>query len=352
MVNVGSVQRMQDFVASMGDKKIGQDGFVALKAMAMTDETLDQSEATFFMDKVANQKFEETTVPSVHKFLSSGFSSDTNESQEDLGIAFIGRNRYDNIRRVSKDFKLDQLKTITDDNNIDEVYFKDDKGQLYVAYGKEEDKGALDFNGVKTNFVGRFQGKKVTVIHTNNETNSFWEGAKSPWVSTYETVKKAGESAIVQGVGLAVGFVMMGLVGKGSFAAASEKTLAAAQAATAQKTVETAVKAAETAAKASGAEAAKAAETAVKAVKELGALGKAKNFGEATMKTVGSKLSTVATNAAITGAVIGTVIGGVSVIGAIRGATVDNDYVTIDMVTGKNLYYFPETQNAAAEAKE
>lgn len=306
-----NVQALQTYFNQVKTEKIGSEQFQDLKVIALSDQQLDQDEAKFLMDKLGSGAFDSGTTGEVTQFLSGGY-----QKQDISPIAYIGRNRLSNVKEVSKEFEdLKKAQNITDENGIDEVYFKDKEGKIYIAYGSEEKGGALDLRGLKPGYVGRLGEKQITVLHINNETNTAWEGAKAPWTATFATLSAAGEGGIAKGIGEVATTVTALFIGK----TVLEKGIQTAGQKAAQQA---AVSVTET-----------VAETA--ATKSVGVIGKAKAFGSGVGGTVKSTLRQVAVAGAVAGAVIGSVVAIGSVIGAIKGVRAYQDYATLDMVTGK-----------------
>lgn len=307
------LQALQTYFSQQGEQKIGRKEVTEIKEIVLQDKTLDQDEARFLMDKMASGAFNATGAGELSKLLSGGYQ----KQEIKTPVAYIGRNRLTNVKEVSKEFMdLKKAQAITDDNGIDEVYFKDENDKMYVAYGSEENGGALDLRGLKPGYVGRLGDKRVTVLHLNDETNTAWEGAKAPWVSTWNTLTSAGENGIVKGIGevgttLTALFIGKTVMEKGIKTAGEQVALQVA----AQKTGET------------------VAETA--ATKSLGMVDKAKALGSTVESTVGSTLRQVAVAGAVAGAVVGTVVAIGSVVGAVNGKTAFRDFATLDMVTGQ-----------------
>lgn len=309
---------LQAYLAQQ-DKPLNAEQFETAKSLALQDKKLDRQEAQLLMDRLASNGFEAAVIPSVTHLVAKGFQS----VEQQAPPAYIGRSKLTHIHEVDSSFTLDTAKSITDQNGIDEIYFKDDKGKLYVAYGDQQSRGALNLEGVKVNYVGRFGDKKVTVVHLNNETNTTWEGVKAPWSSTLDTMKSAGQSGIVKGVSemataLTAMFIGKTVLDNGIKAVASKPAeQVAAQVVSAGATTVVPV----------------AAEAVGKTLPP--ALQGAKQFGNSIGQTIKSSLKTVAAGAAVAGVVVGTVVVVGSGIGAVKSRFNSRDYTTLDMVTGK-----------------
>lgn len=315
------VQALQNFMQSHADQKINAKQFEELKNIALEDRSLDRDEAQFLMQQAVAGKFEDGVNEQVTALLSRGY-----EKQDINPTALIGYNRLTSVKQVSAEFEdLNKAKAITDENGIDEVYFKvtDDNsplnGKTFIAYGSHEDGGVLDMRGLKPGYVGRFGDAKITLLHINNESNTAWEGAKAPWVNTWDTVSSAGQNGIVKGIGEVATTVTALFIGK----TVLEKGIKTAGEGVAQQV------------------AAQAASQAGKSLAEhgaangIGVVGKAKALGTSIGSTVKGTLRQVAVGAAVASAVVGSVVAIGSGIGAVNGVMRSQDYATLDMITGE-----------------
>lgn len=308
-------QALQQLMSQGNTPKVGLAQFDEWKSHALQDQKLDRDEAKFLMDQMAAGRFEQDVIPAVTDLLAKGFTAMTSNP-----IAYIGGNQLSHIHKVDKSFKLEDAKKITDENGIDEVYFQavNDKGELsgelYVAYGSQEAKGALDLERVKEGYVGRMDKTKIKVVHINNETNTMLEGAKAPWIAAGKTLKDAGQTGIAKGIGEVATTVTALFIGKTVVENGVKTVTEKAAQAAAEKTAETV---------AGGAVA-----------KVPGFLDKAKTFGSTIGDSVKSSLRSVAVGAAVAGAVVGTVVTIGSGIGAVKSRYNHRDYTTLDMITG------------------
>lgn len=325
------MQALQNLMAQAENPKIDKAQFEEWKGHAFQDQKLDRDEARFLMDQMGAGRFEADVIPSVTELLSKGFSSLTPNP-----IAYIGGNQLTHIHRVDSSFNLDSAKQVTDANGIDEIYFRkvNDKGELegdlYVAYGSPEDKGALNLDHIKEGYVGRMDKMKIKVVHINNENNTYWEGAKAPWVSAGHTLRDAGQTGIAKGIGEVATTVTALFIGKtvveNGVKTVTEKTAAAAAPAVAAPVAEAgAAAAAEVLAPAAVAAGQKGLPTVVQGAKTLGS-----TIGS----SVKSSLRSVAIGTAVAGAVIGSVVTIGSAIGMVKTRFDHRDYTTLDMVTG------------------
>ncbi|PKL80275.1 MAG: hypothetical protein CVV27_00670 [Candidatus Melainabacteria bacterium HGW-Melainabacteria-1] len=310
-----SKQALQQLMASVGQGNISADQLDEWKQHALQDQKLDRDEAKFLMDQMAAGRFAQDVIPAVTDLLSQGYKSHTANP-----IAYIGGNQLSHIHKVDKSFKLEDAKQITDENGIDEVYFRtvDDKGELgpdlYVAYGAQDANGALSLDRLKIGYVGRMDKLKIKVVHINNETNTIWEGAKAPWVSTGKTLRDAGQTGVAKGIGEVATTVTALFIGKTVIENGVKKVAETTAQTAAEKTVE-----------AVAGEAAKQAPNL---------LGKAKTFGSTIGQSVKTSLRSVAVGVAVAGAIVGTVVTVGSGIGAVKSRFNHRDYATLDMITG------------------
>ena len=331
-------QALQSLMAHAGNPKIDQTQFEEWKNHALQDQKLDRDEAKFLIDQMAAGRFEQDVVPGVSELLSNGFASHTANP-----IAYIGGNQLTHIHKVDKSFNLDSAKQITDENGIDEVYFRevDEKGELkgdlYVAYGSQDAKGALDLEKLKLGYVGRMGKAKVKVVHINNETNTMWEGAKAPWVNTARTLKDAGQTGIAKGIAEVATTITALFIGK-TVVENGIKTVGEKVGQTAATTTVTAGAAAATNVAVTATEtvvapvATAAAGTVAKELPKV--VQDARTFGSTIGHSVKSSLRSVAIGAAVAGAVVGTVVTIGSGIGAVKSLSNHRDYTTLDMITG------------------
>jgi len=241
----------------------------------------------------------------------------------------IGRKTFENVKPLINNMKLDGAKAITNGNGIDEIYIQNvESKQVFIAFGNEKTKGALDMKDIKQGYIGRYDGATVKVISLENEINTISEGAKEPINNTMATIKKASENGIVKGIADIAGTVTALFIGKTildkgvqTFATANGKAVA------------------------DGVKAAKAAHTTAKAVKAAKAaesatlLTKAKGTFDGVGSIIGSTAKTVAVAAGVAAVVVGTVAGGLAIKGAIGSIRKDRDFSTLDMVTDPKFNY-------------
>ncbi|MCK5686735.1 hypothetical protein KAJ27_21540 [bacterium] len=137
--------------------------------------------------------------------------------------------RYDldlTVKKLADGVTLDNAKNVTANNGIDEIFLQDESGKLYVAYS---DKLIVDH--LKNGFIGLYNGKKVKVVHFEDERNTFSQGAGG---FIKDTGKKVGEimsNTVVQAITGAVGSISGAFIAMAMF-----KGTAAATAATAGAT--------------------------------------------------------------------------------------------------------------------
>lgn len=316
MTELSGTPKIQALQQLLPTQKLDKAQFEAWKQEALIDQKIDKDEARFLMDQLAAGNVEQDVIPAVTELLSGGFQSHTGNP-----VARIGGHEL-KLHKVAKDFNLDAAKSITENNGIDEVYFKDEENNLYVAFGDQKDRGALDLDRIKLHYITRVEGKKFTVAHINNETNTTWEGAKAPWVSSYKTLKDAGQSGIVKGIGEMATAVTAMFIGKTVWENGVKSVSAKAAEEAAKKAAEEAVK-----------QGAGAVATAA-ATEGVGLVTKAKTLGSTIGESIKGSLRSVVVGGAVAGVVVGTVVGVGSAIGAVSTRFKDRDYTSLDMVTG------------------
>jgi hypothetical protein len=259
-------------------------------------------------DKVNNSKVSKGEIPQTDKNISKSFNSENN-------ILDVGNHTYSNIKKITNGLDLEEAKKIVKDNKIDEIFFKTEEGELYVAYGNKENKGSLNMDSLKDGYIGKFGDKTVKVVHIDNETNTVKEGALSPINSTWKHVKEAGTSGVAKGI-TEMGTTLVAIfVGK--------------------SVIENGITAVSTA---------KNAGQVVKGgVDIIGTgtkiVGNAGKTGKAIAVTVGSGLEKLAIGGLVAGAVVGTIVGTMSAYGAIKARNPKNDFTTIDMITNPKLSF-------------
>ncbi len=305
MSNLSPLGKLQQLQQLLPGQKLTPERLEAWKTEALQDHKLDKDEAAFLLDQIKTQNVSDEAFPAVTELLQTGYSSHTANP-----VARIGGHELP-LHRVADDFTLETARSITDTNGIDEVYFKGEDNKLYVAYGDTAAKGSLDLSRIKQNYITRVDGKKFTVVHLNNETNTTWEGAKAPWVSTAKTLKDAGQNGIVKGIGEMTTAVTAMFIGKTVLDNGIKHvtTKAAGEAAT-----QVGAKVAETAG--------------------VGLIDTAKGLSSSIGSSIKSSLRSVAVGGAVAGIVVGTVVGVGSAIGAVKVQFNDRDYTSLDMITG------------------
>ncbi len=296
------LQKLQQLLPG---QKLDLERFEAWKTEALQDNKLDKDEAAFLLDQIKTQNVSEDAFPAVTELLQKGFTGHTANP-----VAKIGGHELP-LSLVSEDFTLETATSITDDNGIDEVYFKGEDDKLYVAYGDESTRGALDLKRIKKNYITRVNGQKLTVMHINNENNTTWEGAKAPWVSTFKTLKDAGQNGIVKGIGEMTTAVTAMFIGKtvleNGIKSVSTKAGTEAAAQVGQKVAETA---------------------------GVGLIDQAKGLSGSIGNSIKGSLRSVVVGGAVATVVVGSVVGIGSAIGAVKVQYDDRDFTSLDMVTG------------------
>lgn len=260
-------------------------------------------------DKVIETKTTKGQIPQSDNKISKSFGGE---------LLTVGKNTYNNIKPITNQLELEEAKKIVKDNKIDEIFFKTQEGELFIAYGEKETKGALELGALKEGYIGKFNNQPVKIVHIDNEINTIKEGALSPLGSTWKNVKEAGTSGIAKGVTemgttLVAIFVGKSVIENGISAVSAAKGAAAVG------------------------EAAKGGTNIIKAGSKI--VGNAGQTGKAIAATVGGGLQKLAIGGLVAGAVVGTVVGTMSAVGAIRARNPNNDFTTIDMITNPELSY-------------
>lgn len=197
----------------------------------------------------------------------------------------IGSRSLTHVRALGKGITLEKAKKLTEKNGIDEVFFQTDDGTLYVA----NHRGSLD--GIRTDYMGRFQGKRVTVMHVDDEKNTFLDGSTSIFEWCADILNKTFGAEASKALSTTVSTLAGGVIAASAFKGGAE----------AAKTAASAAPGALTAAKAAA----------------LGAFRTVISIGVPIVTVVGGVLA------------IGALIGGV------RAATRKSDYATLDMITDR-----------------
>ncbi|MBC7472874.1 MAG: hypothetical protein H7263_01185, partial [Candidatus Sericytochromatia bacterium] len=112
----------------------------------------------------------------------------------------VGDHVFSNVRKLSEGMDVEEAKKVTKGNKIDEIIFKTEDDNLYIAYGSKEDKGSLKLDQVKEGYVGKFGNQTAKIISIDNEVNTVKEGALSPLKSTWASVKESGTTGITKGI--------------------------------------------------------------------------------------------------------------------------------------------------------
>ncbi|MFN8674242.1 MAG: hypothetical protein U0457_19435 [Candidatus Sericytochromatia bacterium] len=267
-------------------------------------------------DKIVPSTTSKGSIPQVDDNISSSLSVKKHkEDPVDFKIAGKTYQAYP----LTEGIELSEAANITKNNEIDEIFIKDENGKLYVIFGDKDTKGSLDIEGIKEGYIGKINGNSAKVLKIDNETNTVREGALNPLKSTWGNVKDAGATGITKGIGeiggTVVGLVLSGTVIKNIFSAT--------------QTV---------------GETAQVVNGAVKTGKAIIDVGKAGKTGVAIVKTVGSGLKQGVVYTAIAAGLIGAVAGGFSAYGAIKARNPKNDFTTIDMITDPDLAFKDKTK--------
>lgn len=260
-------------------------------------------------DKVSENKNNKGSIPQTDNNISKSFGG---------GVLTVGKNTFGNIKKITNQIDLEEAKNIVKDNKIDEIFFKTQEGDLFLAYGDKSSKGALEMGTLKEGYIGRFNNQPVKIVHIDNEINTVKEGALSPLTSTWKNVKDASATGIAKGVTemgttLVAIFVGKSVIENGISAVSAAKGAAAAG------------------------HAAKGSVNIIKTGSKI--VGNAGQTGKAIAVTVGGGLQKLAIGGLVAGAVVGTVVGTMSAVGAVRARNPHNDFTTIEMVTNPDLSY-------------
>ena len=302
---------------SVGGVKYGLSVATKVKVAPKTEETnLPDSIKKYIQteDKVTDSKPVKGKVPQVDNNISENFNSAS-------GKLTVGDKTFSNIRAVTKGLDLEEAKKIVSGNQVDEIFFKTEEGQIFVAFGDKENKGSMKLDGLKEGYIGKFGDKTVKIVNIDNEINTVREGALSPLTSTWKNVKDAGSSGIAKGV-TEMGTTLIAIfVGK----TVIENGITAVTAAKGAATV--------------GNEVAKGINIIDKGSKIVGNAGKT---GKAIALTVGSGLQKLAVGGLVAGAVVGTIVGSMSLYGAVKARNPKNDFNSVDMITNPGLSFVPK----------
>lgn len=88
----------------------------------------------------------------------------------------LGNRSFATVRALEPGITPAEAAKLTANNGYDEIFFTDEAGKAYVAYGTGD-----AFNSVRAGYLGRYNGQKVKVVSVENEDNSVAEGVKSTW---------------------------------------------------------------------------------------------------------------------------------------------------------------------------
>lgn len=88
----------------------------------------------------------------------------------------LGDRRFGTVKALQGGVTAAEAAALTTKNGYDEIFFTDELGKTYVAYGTGD-----AFNGMRAGYLGRYNGQKVKVVSVENEDNSVAEGVKSTW---------------------------------------------------------------------------------------------------------------------------------------------------------------------------
>ncbi len=236
---------------------------------------------------------------------------------------------------ADKDKILEKAKGITSDNGVDEIYFRTESGDLFVAAFR----GSA--NGVKAGYLGRFGGQKIEVLHVDDESNTFREGVKSTFSWTDSTFKNVAGQEVTKALGTVVGTIAGGLIAaaalKGTSAAPAVATtaIAAANPAVAAAAATAATAVAQAATNTAGTAAVTAGSTAAGTVAGTVVVNAAKSGATAVKGALGGAMRTVIMVGVPIAVIGGIVFGTSAILGGLKASRRRSDFGTIDMVTDK-----------------
>lgn len=227
---------------------------------------------------------------------------------------------------------LEKAKAITANNGVDEIFFRTENGDLYVAAFR----GSA--NDVKTGYLGRFGGQKVEVVHVDDESNTFWEGVKGTFSWTDSAIKNVAGQEVTKALGTVVGTIAGGLIAaaalKGTGAApVATAAVAAANPAVAAAANTAAAAVAEVATGASGAAAVTAGKVAGGTAAGTVVVNAAKTGATAVRSALSGAMRTVVMVGVPVAVIAGIVFGTGAVIGGLKATRRRANFGTLDMVT-------------------
>lgn len=205
-----------------GNGPIGLREVEDIRRRVKADKIVDEVEKQQIRDILKSGRVERGVVPALQLLL---------DHEKPEGDELIIRNmKMPAVREVT--VPLEQAQKVTADNGLDEVYFQDAKGKLYVAF---QARGSL--NGLKEGHRGHFHNQQVTVVHVDDEVNSAKEGARAPFKSAKSTAQTlvtgamtAGITAALTGAFVGVGNTVVALRSSAAAAAGNVSLKAAAKA--------------------------------------------------------------------------------------------------------------------------
>ncbi|MFN4150253.1 MAG: hypothetical protein ACK4IX_04865 [Candidatus Sericytochromatia bacterium] len=293
------------------------------KAVVKQDNTDNKEKSVkLSSDVLFSSKIAKGTIPA---------QSETHIPKQNIPFT-IGDKKF-NAQPITQGIDLQEAINISKDNKIDEIILKTEDGKLFLVHGDKDSKGSLDLDKIKEGYVGKLGDKTAKIVHINNETNTVSEGAVGPLKSTWNTVKDAGSTGIVKGIGEMGTTVVAIFVGKSLLQNGIQAVQNANGAVQAVETVNEVVK-------------------VTKGVKNAAQVaGKVGNTGKAILSTIGSGITQVGVGVVIAGAVVGTVAGTMSAIGAYKARNPKNDFTTIDMLTNPDLKFISQEKSSSVDKK-
>lgn len=145
-----------------------------------------------------------------------------NAAQLDLRIGRYDFSQDAEVKRVAEGISLQDAVAITTDNGIDEIFFEDEQGNLYVAYGDR-----LSLSRMQNGFIGIYNGKRVRVVHFEDERNTFSQGARGVFSDTGERLSKLMDDSVGQAITAAAGSIVGALTAATMFKGAAAAKAAA-----------------------------------------------------------------------------------------------------------------------------
>lgn len=84
--------------------------------------------------------------------------------------------KYGEVRPLMQGMTSEKAAKVAKNDGLDKIFFSDESGQAYVFYVEK-----AHLSGMQAGYVGRFNGKRVTIDAVDDESNTFIEGFTSVW---------------------------------------------------------------------------------------------------------------------------------------------------------------------------